>query len=106
MRIFCGIDWASDHHDIALVDADGTLVARARVSDDIVGLQQLLGLLAEHGDTGETRIPVAIETSRGLLVACLRATNRPIYAINPLAASRYRSSAAAIAISASASVRL
>ncbi|MEU9663921.1 transposase, partial [Streptomyces chartreusis] len=71
----------------ALIDADGTLVARARISDDIAGLQQLLGLLAEHGDT---RIPVAIETSRGLLVACLRATGRPTYAINPLAASRYR----------------
>jgi hypothetical protein len=35
-------------------------------------------------------IPVAIETSRGLLVACLRATGRPVYAINPLAVSRYR----------------
>ncbi|MFE6365857.1 IS110 family transposase [Streptomyces sp. NPDC057806] len=90
MRIFCGIDWASDHHDIVLVDADGTLVARARITDDVAGLQQLLGLLAEHGDTAETRMPVAIETCRGLLVACLRATGRPIYAINPLAASRYR----------------
>jgi hypothetical protein len=35
-------------------------------------------------------IPVAIETSRGLLVAALRATGRPVYAINPLAVSRYR----------------
>jgi transposase len=90
MKIFCGIDWASDHHDIALIDADGTLVARARVSDDATGLQQLLDLLAEHGDTLETRIPAAIETTRGLLVACLRATGRPVYAINPMAAPRYR----------------
>lgn len=90
MKIFCGIDWASDHHDVALVDADGTLVARARITDDAAGLQQLLDLLAEHGDTPETRIPAAIETSRGLLVACLRATGRPVYAINPMAASRYR----------------
>jgi hypothetical protein len=33
---------------------------------------------------------VAIETSRGLLVAALRATGRRIYAINPMAATRYR----------------
>lgn len=33
---------------------------------------------------------MAIETSRGLLVASLRAAGRPIYAINPLAVSRYR----------------
>ena len=35
-------------------------------------------------------IPVAIETSRGLLVACLRATGRPVFPINPMAVSRYR----------------
>ncbi|MFF2519031.1 IS110 family transposase [Streptomyces sp. NPDC058086] len=90
MKIFCGIDWASDHHDIALIDTEGTLVARARISDDATGLQQLLDLLAEHGDTPETRIPAAIETTRGLLVACLRATGRRVYAITPMAASRYR----------------
>nr|WTB28498.1 IS110 family transposase [Streptomyces sp. NBC_00830] len=90
MRVFCGIDWASDHHDIALVDTEGKLLARARISDDATGLQQLLDLLADHGDGPDTRISVAIETSRGLLVACLRATERPVYAVNPMAAARYR----------------
>jgi transposase len=33
---------------------------------------------------------VAIETNRGLLVACLRATGRTVYAINPKAVDRYR----------------
>ncbi|MFI6063610.1 IS110 family transposase [Streptomyces sp. NPDC051286] len=89
-RAFCGIDWASDHHDIAVVDSEGALLARARIGDDAAGLQQLFDLLATHGDTPETPIPVAIETSRGLLVACLRATQRPVYAINPMAAARYR----------------
>lgn len=46
--VACGIDWAQDHHD------------------------------------------VAIETSRGLLVAGLRAAGRTVYAINPLAVSGYR----------------
>ncbi|MFG2857353.1 IS110 family transposase [Streptomyces mirabilis] len=90
MRVFCGIDWASDHHDVALIDHDGALVARTRIGDDATGLQQLLVLLTEHGDTEDSPIPVAIETSRGLLVACLRATRRPVFAINPMAASRYR----------------
>ena len=90
MKVFCGIDWASDHHDVALTDSDGTLVARARISDDARGLNELLELLAAHGDSEDKRIPVAIETSRGLLVACLRATGRPVYAINPMAAARYR----------------
>jgi transposase len=88
--VFCGIDWAEDHHDVALVDADGTLIAKRRISDDAAGFTVLLQLFAEAGDSTDQRIPVAIETSRGLLVACLRATGRRVFAINPMAVSRYR----------------
>jgi Transposase/Transposase IS116/IS110/IS902 family len=90
MEVFCGIDWAEDHHDIALTGADGQLLARRRISDDAAGLAQLLELLAEHGDSAEDPIPVAIETPRGLLTACLRATGRKVYPINPMAVARYR----------------
>ena len=90
MDVFCGIDWAEDHHDIALVDAGGQLLARRRISDDAAGLAALTGLLAEHGDGAEDPVPVAIETPRGLLTACLRATGRKVYPINPMAVARYR----------------
>ena len=90
MDVYCGIDWAEDHHDIALVDRDGNLLARRRITDDATGLAAVLGLLAEHGDTAEDLIPVAIETPRGLLVACLRATGRNVYPVNPMAVARYR----------------
>ncbi len=90
MDAFCGIDWAEDHHDIALVDRDGALLARARVSDDAAGLAALLELLAAHGDSAGSPVPAAIETPRGLLVACLRATGRKVYPVNPMAVARYR----------------
>ena len=90
MDVFCGIDWAEDHHDIAIVDRDGKLLARRRINDDAAGLAQLAGLLAGHGDSAEDPVPVAIETPRGLLTACLRATGRPVYPINPMAVARYR----------------
>jgi transposase len=86
---FCGIDWAEDHHDVALVDRDGGLLARLRVSDDAAGLARLLELLAEHGDSAGDPVPVAIETPRGLLVACLRAGRR-VYPVNPMSVARYR----------------
>ncbi|MFI0913661.1 IS110 family RNA-guided transposase [Streptomyces abikoensis] len=89
-RVFCGIGWAEKHHDVALVDDTGKMLAKARVSDDVTGYRKLLDLLAEHGDTEAEPIPVAIETSRGLLVSVLRAGKRQVFAINPLAASRYR----------------
>ena len=90
MDVFCGIDWAEDHHDIAVVDRDGKLLAHQRVSDDAAGLARLLELLAGHGDTPGDPVPVAIETPRGLLVACLRATGRKVYPVNPMAVARYR----------------
>ncbi|WP_036529366.1 IS110 family transposase [Nocardia sp. CNY236] len=89
-KIFCGIDWAEHHHDVALVDNEGVQVAKLRISDDRAGFQALVELLAEHGDNAENPIPVAIETPRGLLPQCLRATGRKVYAINPLAVARYR----------------
>ena len=90
MDVFCGIDWAEDHHDVALVDRDGKLLARRRISDDAAGLAALLELLASHGDSAEDPVPAAIETPRGLLTACLRATGRKVYPINPMAVARYR----------------
>jgi transposase len=88
--ITCGIDWADGHHDIALADRDGLRLAKQRISDDAAGLAVLLALLAEHGDSAGAPVPIAIETSRGLLVAMLRATGRPIHVINPMAVARYR----------------
>jgi hypothetical protein len=90
MEVFCGIDWAEDHHDIALIDRDGKLLARRRISDHAAGLAALLGLLAGHGDSADAPVPVAIETPRGLLTACLRASGRKVYPINPMAVARYR----------------
>lgn len=90
LTVFCGIDWAERHHDVALVDEAGTLLAKARITDDVAGYHKLLDLLAEHGDSPEDPIPVAIETSHGLLVASLRTGSRRVFAINPLAAARYR----------------
>lgn len=49
-----------------------------------------MDLLIEHGDTKENPVPVAIETSRGLLVAVLRTGTRKVFAINPMAAARHR----------------
>ncbi|MFI0372053.1 IS110 family transposase [Actinomadura sp. 1N219] len=90
MKITCGIDWSERHHDIALVDEHGDLVAKRRIPENVDGFGELLTMLAEAGDTPENPIPVAIETPRGLLVAALRATGRTIYPINPMAVARYR----------------
>ncbi len=90
MRVWCGIDWAERHHDVALVDDEGRKLAARRIGDDAAGFRELLELLAEHGDAAEVPVPVAIETAKGLVPAALRAAGYQLYSINPLAASRYR----------------
>src|SRR6201998_2030723 len=84
------MDWATDHHDVAVVDDDGRVVAHGRVGNDAAGFAQLLTLLAQAGDSAKHPIPVGIETDRGLVVAALREAGRVLYPINRLAASRYR----------------
>jgi len=88
-EILCGIDWASDHHDVALFDAEGARLGRRRISDDAAGLGELAALFAAHGG-GPGTVKIAIETGRGLLVASLRAAGHEICAINPKAVDRYR----------------
>ena len=90
MPVFCGIDWAEDNYDVAIVDEAGAVLKTRRIQDSAYGFQELLELLAQHGDNQDEPIPVAIETPRGLLVACLRRTGRQVYASNPLAMARYR----------------
>jgi transposase len=91
LNLYCGIDWAETHHDVAIIGEAGRVVSRTRIGNDAAGFAQLLTMLAEAGDTLDNPVPVAIETDRGLLVSALRATGRVIYPINPLSASRYRS---------------
>jgi transposase len=90
MGLTCGIDWAEDHHDVAVVDESGSVLAIQRIGIGAAGFADLLGVLAECGECVDQPMPVAIESSSLLLVAALLASGRRVYAINPLAVSRYR----------------
>lgn len=85
----CGIDWAEAHHDTALVDEQGKVVAQQRIGTDLAGFTALLDLLAEHNCSPQD-VPVAIETEKNLLVVALAAAGFTVYPINPRAVARYR----------------
>ena len=63
MRVFCGIDWAEDHHDVAVVDAEGQpglgplTAARvlAEVGDDHSRFRDARALKAYAGAAPVTR---------------------------------------------------
>jgi transposase len=40
--VSCGIDWAEDHHDVAIVDEHGAVISAERIGNDAAGLARLL----------------------------------------------------------------
>ena len=72
MEVFCGIDWAEDHHDIVIVDRDGQLLARRRISDDAaveddVGLRTCKDLASRFICGGSVRLTNVEPQSRSVM---------------------------------------
>jgi transposase len=89
LTIFVGIDWAEEHHDVCVLEREGAVLASRRIPDGLEGVALLHALLAEHAET-PNEVIIGIETDRGLLVGALVGAGYSVFAINPLAASRYR----------------
>jgi transposase len=92
MGAICGIDWASEWHDVHIADELGDVLARERFAHDERGIGTLIELLGAHS------VEVcAIERPDGLLVGRLIAAGVCVLAIHPnqLAAARDRFRAAA-----------
>jgi hypothetical protein len=87
--IFVGNDWAEDHHDIEILDANGRSLVRRRLPEGVVGIAALHGLIAEHAQD-PAEVVVGIETDRGLWVASLVAAGYQVFAVNPMSVARYR----------------
>lgn len=87
--IFLGDDWSEDHHDVAVMDETGKVLARRRLPEGVAGVGQLHELVAQHVDD-PAQVAVGIETDRGLWVMSLVAAGYQVYALNPLSVARYR----------------
>jgi len=87
MSTVAGIDWASEHHDLRISDAEGALVCERRVAHDEQGIAQLIGLLADHEVSR-----VAIERPEGIVVDRLLEAGLVVLALHPnqVAAARER----------------
>jgi transposase len=87
--IFVGDDWAEDHHDVCVMDETGTRLASRRLPEGLEGIGGFHELVADLiNEPGE--VVIGIETDRGVWVHALAASGYQVYAINPMAVSRYR----------------
>jgi len=93
VRAICGIDWASEWHDVRIADAEtGEKILQRRFAHDEAGVCALIDELVAH------RVQrVATERPDGLLVARLLAAGLRVLAIHPnqVKAARDRFRAAA-----------
>jgi hypothetical protein len=87
--VYVGIDWAEAHNDVLVMDETGAVLGTARVPTGVEGLARLHALVADYAEEPDEVI-VGIELDHGLLVRSLAGAGYQVYAINPLAASRYR----------------
>lgn len=79
--LFVGWDWASETHDVTVIDPTGAVVDRWALRHDASELDATLARLSGLGEPRE--LPVAIETTSGLVVDRLLAAGHPVVPIHP-----------------------
>lgn len=82
---FAALDWASDHHDVVVVDRIGTIVAEIGFAHSAAGWAEFEQKMAPYAG-----VPIALETSSGPAVDQLLQRHWMVYPVNPKAAERYR----------------
>ena len=87
---FVGIDWATDAHDICIVDRDGRVCEQVEVQHTPDALHAFLETLWRRADGDPTRIAIGIEVPHGAVVELSVERGFPVYAINPKQVDRFR----------------
>ena len=82
---FGGFDWATEQHQFAVIDRDGSVLLNLQFSNDAQGWSELRAKVALFPHLG-----VAIETSCGPAVERLLELGVTVYPINPKATERFR----------------
>jgi transposase len=87
---FMGLDWASRHHSIVVLDREGRIVWDKEIEHTLEGWRQLHDKLAELAGQNLSVIATAVETNCGPAVEKLLEFGCSVYPLNPKAAQRYR----------------
>jgi len=82
---FAALDWASDHHDVTVVDRLGQIVLEFRFEHTAAGWAEFAQKMQPYQGS-----PLALETSSGPAVDQLLQRGWTLYPVNPKAAQRYR----------------
>jgi len=88
--LYVGVDWASEAHQVAIVDAARARPVQQRVPHTGAALTQLADDLIQRAGGEPARVAVAIEVPRGPVVETLLERGLHVYALNPKQLDRFR----------------
>ena len=82
---FAALDWASDHHDVLVLNRHGVVQAEFRFAHSAAGWGEFTAKMQPF-----TGAPITLETSSGPAVDQLLQRGWAVYPVAPTAAARYR----------------
>lgn len=89
-RWFVGVDWATERHEVCLLDQSGQVIAGRSFANTGIGLAELCTWLIEVAGGEAACVWVAIEVPRGAVVDTLLERGFVVHAINPKQLDRFR----------------
>jgi Transposase len=87
---FVGIDWASEAHEVCILDREGRVHERRKVPHTATGLQAFVDALLQRAGGDPSSVAIGIETPRGTVVELCVERGFGVYAINPKQLDRFR----------------
>ncbi len=89
-ELFAGIDWATQSHQVCLIDHSGTILGQRCFAHSGVGLAALCDWLVAISGRRPEQIAVAIEVPHGAVVEGLLERGFAVFSVNPKQLDRFR----------------
>src|SRR5438046_665481 len=89
-RLMVGIDWATEAHQVCVLNSQGRLLEQRRVEHRSEAIAAMIDRLIGLAGGDPTSIAVAIEVPRGPVVEALVERGLHVFAINPKQLDRFR----------------
>lgn len=89
-RLFVGVDWATEAHQVCLIDPQRNVLEERSVEHTGTALTQFVDWLTRVSDGDVSATAIAIEIPRGAVVEILVERGFHVYAINPKQLDRFR----------------
>jgi transposase len=89
-RWFVGVDWATEAHQVCVVDRQGVVLKEREVEHSATGLAEFLQWIERLSGGALDAVAVGIEVPRGAVVETLLERGIAVFAINPKQSDRFR----------------